>query len=197
MIFIWYLINDKLFGIATSVLSQVLMSISKWTTSNQWTPLTYKKGCSEKEIPWWLSLMYFFVCTVPCSKYHGRWYTRISTSADMVLIELSLNTGPSLAELTHCGLKNWSIALQYTISNNLYWYNLRSFSETFSALLALCEANPAVIGSSQRPMTRIFGGCFDLRLNKWLNKQSRRRWFETTSCSLWRHFNDKTVGGVI
>ena len=29
----------------------------------------------------------------------------------------------------------------------------------------------------------------DLRLNKWLSKQSRRRWFETPSHSLWRHFN--------
>ena len=30
---------------------------------------------------------------------------------------------------------------------------------------------------------------FDLHLNKWLSKQQRRRWFETTSCSLWRHCN--------
>ena len=29
--------------------------------------------------------------------------------------------------------------------------------------------------------------CFYLRLNKRLCKDSRRRWFETTSCSLWRH----------
>ena len=28
---------------------------------------------------------------------------------------------------------------------------------------------------------------FDLRLDKRLNKQSRRRWFHTPSCSLWRH----------
>ena len=33
-------------------------------------------------------------------------------------------------------------------------------------------------------------GClFDLRLNKRLNKQSRRRWFETQPRSLWRHCN--------
>ena len=30
---------------------------------------------------------------------------------------------------------------------------------------------------------------FDLRLNKRFNKQSRRRWFETLSRSLWRHCN--------
>ena len=29
-----------------------------------------------------------------------------------------------------------------------------------------------------------------MRLTKRLCKQSRRRWFETPSCSLWRHFND-------
>ena len=31
---------------------------------------------------------------------------------------------------------------------------------------------------------------FDLRLKKRLSKQSRRRWFETTSHWLWRHRND-------
>ena len=31
--------------------------------------------------------------------------------------------------------------------------------------------------------------CFYQRLNKWFSKQSRRRWSETPSCSLWRHCN--------
>ena len=64
--------------------------------------------------------------------------------------------------------------------------------ETFSALLALscreftgCQWIP-----SQRPATRSFAVFFDLRLNKRLSKQSRHRWFETPSRSLWRHFND-------
>ena len=45
---------------------------------------------------------------------------------------------------------------------------------------------------SQRPLTQSFGVFFDLRLNKRLSKQSRRRWFETPSrsLSLWRHCND-------
>ena len=34
-----------------------------------------------------------------------------------------------------------------------------------------------------------FDVCFDLRLNKRLSKQSWGWWFETQSCSLWRHFN--------
>ena len=42
---------------------------------------------------------------------------------------------------------------------------------------------------SHRPVTRSFGVFFDLRLNKRLSKQSRRRWFETPSHSLWRHCN--------
>ena len=40
---------------------------------------------------------------------------------------------------------------------------------------------------SHRPVTRSFDDFFDLRLNKRLSKQSRRRWFETPSLSLWRH----------
>ena len=43
------------------------------------------------------------------------------------------------------------------------------------------------------PVTRNFGVFFDrdLRLNKRLSKQSRRRSFEMPSCSLWRHRNGK------
>ena len=47
--------------------------------------------------------------------------------------------------------------------------------------------NPPV-DLSQRPVTRSFV-FFDLRLNKQLSKQSIRRWFETSSLSLWRHCN--------
>ena len=61
--------------------------------------------------------------------------------------------------------------------------------QTFSALLALCEGNPPVTGwfPSQRPVTWSIDVFFDLRQNKRLNKQSRRRWFETPWRSLWRH----------
>ena len=52
--------------------------------------------------------------------------------------------------------------------------------ETFSTLLALCAGNSPVNVEfpSQRPVTRSFDVFFDLRLNKWLSKQSRRWWFE-------------------
>ena len=46
--------------------------------------------------------------------------------------------------------------------------------ETFSALLAICAGNSPVPGEfpAQRPVTRSFDVCFDLRLNKRLSKQS-------------------------
>ena len=63
--------------------------------------------------------------------------------------------------------------------------------ETFAALLVLCEGNSPVTGEflSQRPVMWSFDVFFDLRLNKWLSKQSWGWWFETQSRSLWRHCN--------
>ena len=53
----------------------------------------------------------------------------------------------------------------------------------FSALLTICAGNSPVTGEfpAQRPVTQSFNVFFDLRLNKWLTKQWRRWWFETTS----------------
>ena len=64
-------------------------------------------------------------------------------------------------------------------------------SETFSALLALCEGNPPVTGGFplQRPVWRRFHVFFDLHMNKRRSKQSRRRWFGTPLCLLWRQYN--------
>ena len=50
---------------------------------------------------------------------------------------------------------------------------------------------------SQTPVTRSFDVFFDLRLNKQLSKQSRRRWFETPLRSLWRYCNDLPVSELI
>ena len=54
----------------------------------------------------------------------------------------------------------------------------------------LCGNSP-VTGEfpSQRLVTRSFDVFFDLRLNKRFSKQSRRRWFEASSGTLWRHCN--------
>ena len=40
-----------------------------------------------------------------------------------------------------------------------------------------------------KPVTRFFAVCFALRLNKRLSTQSRRRWYEAPSRSLWRQCN--------
>ena len=60
-----------------------------------------------------------------------------------------------------------------------------------STLLAVCAGNSPVNGEfpSQRPVMRNFDVSFDLRQNKRLSKQSWGWWFETPSCSLWRHCN--------
>ena len=73
--------------------------------------------------------------------------------------------------------------------NDLPWW--RHQMETFSALLALCAGNSPVPGDfpAQRPVTRSFDVFFDLPPNKLLSKQWWGWWFETQSCSLWRHRN--------
>ena len=64
--------------------------------------------------------------------------------------------------------------------------------ETFSVSPALCERKASVIGGfpHKKLVTRSFGVFFDLHPNKRLSKQSRRRWFQTPSCSLLRHCNE-------
>ena len=58
-------------------------------------------------------------------------------------------------------------------------------TSSFSALLAFVRRIHRSPVNSQRPVAR----SFDLRLNKRLSKQSWGGWFETPSCSLWRHCN--------
>ena len=73
-------------------------------------------------------------------------------------------------------------------SRSSWW---RHQMEAFSALLTLCARNSPVTGEfpAQRPVARSFDIIFDLRLSKCLSKQSWSWWFETPSCSLWRHCN--------
>ena len=70
------------------------------------------------------------------------------------------------------------------------WFQMCQFHqmELFFVLLVLCKGNSLVTGRSlsQKPVKQTFV-FFDLRLNKRLSKQSRCRWFETPSLSLWRH----------
>ena len=75
----------------------------------------------------------------------------------------------------------------------LSWW--RHEMEAFPALLTVCAGNSLVTGEfpTQNPVTRTFDVFFDLRLNKRLSIQSKRRWFETPPCSLWRHCNGKVL----
>ena len=67
--------------------------------------------------------------------------------------------------------------------------------EFFFSLLALWAGNSPVTGElpSKRPVTRSLDLLYDLRLNKRLNKQSRRGWFETPSRPLWRHSKETFI----
>ena len=64
--------------------------------------------------------------------------------------------------------------------------------EIFSASLASSAGNSPVTGEfpAQRPVTRSFGVFINLRLKQQLSKQRRRRWFETSSRSSWRHCSE-------
>ena len=108
------------------------------------------------------------------------WRRRITLELDYLLVILELQyTHYDRHEVLLCFL---SLTFTYSLS----WW--RHQKETFSALLALCAGNSSVTGEflSQRPMKRSFDVFFDLRLSKRLSKQSRLRWFEPPSRSLWR-----------
>ena len=69
---------------------------------------------------------------------------------------------------------------------------MTSSNGNISALLAICAENSPVPGEfpAQRPVTQSFDVFLDLRPKKRLSKQSWGWWFETLSCSLWRHRNE-------
>ena len=69
---------------------------------------------------------------------------------------------------------------------------MTSSSGNIFRVIGLCTGNTPVTAEfpSQRPVTRSFALFLDLHLNKRLSKQSRRRWFEKPSRSLWRHCNE-------
>ena len=83
------------------------------------------------------------------------------------------------------------LAFDWLSARDAWW---RHQMETFSALLALFEGNSSVTSEfpSQRAVTRSFDVFFDLHLIRRLDKQSRRRWFDTPLRPLWRHCNGLT-----
>ena len=85
---------------------------------------------------------------------------------------------------------SWPLITKISFNITLWRHQM----EAFSALLALGAGNSPVTGEfpSQRPVTRSFGVFLWSGPEQTLSKQNRlkRRWFETPSCSLWRHCND-------
>ena len=77
------------------------------------------------------------------------------------------------------------------------WSRWRHQMKKKSVLPVRCAGNSSVADEfpSQRPVTRSFNVLFDLRLDKRLSEQPRRRWFETLSRSIWRHCNMYKVHG--
>ena len=77
--------------------------------------------------------------------------------------------------------------------NYIPWWSHQM--ETFSALLAICAWNSPAIGEfpAQRLVTQSFDIFFDLRLNTRLSERWWGWWFETPSCPLWRHCNDRLI----
>ena len=105
----------------------------------------------------------------------------------------------------HRKLSKWQLSLQPLMKISWKWHfrpcvtkwqlplhMMTSSNGIIFRFTGLLWGEPPVTGGfpSQRPVTRSFDVFFDLRLNKRLSKQSRRRWFETQSRSLWRHCNE-------
>ena len=86
--------------------------------------------------------------------------------------------------------KCWSFMVRSMHNRNTNM--MTSSNGNIFRVTAICAAYSPVPGEfpAQRPVTRNFDVFFDLRLNKWLSKQSWGWWFETLSRPLWRHCND-------
>ena len=122
--------------------------------------------------------------------YFAKFQPAVSSAREIILVWPLWSFIETPAKLNKCTLatsskfRSWQTL---TLTRAAAWW--RHHLETFSALLALCEGNPPGTGGlpSQRLVTRSFDFFFDKRLNKPFSKQSRRRWFETSSSWLWRH----------
>ena len=106
--------------------------------------------------------------------------------------------------LVYCKLFTWYVSRIYVINNQ---YN--PCHDTCSVFMIFkswwrhqveTSISHRWIPLTHRPVTRNYEVFFDLRLNKRLSKQSRRRWFEMSLRSLWRHWrhcldpNDEACG---
>ena len=89
----------------------------------------------------------------------------------------------------------WIVIRKVSHKVTISVFMMTSSNENISTLLALCAGNPPVTGEppSQKASDAELWCFNDLRLNKRLSEQSRHRWFETSSLSLWRHGENYSV----
>ena len=135
-----------------------------------------------------LFLMYFRVASLRLGHYH-YW----SSAGKETPTNMGKSVGTKIATITK---EPCAYSVRCTVHLIGWW---RHQMGIFSALLNVCDGNPPVTGGfpPQKSLTRSFDVFFDVRLNTRLSNQaiktqSRRRWFETLSPSLWRNCNDHT-----
>ena len=106
----------------------------------------------------------------------------------------------SVAKVEHCPTKThhisppkWDVYCQYVEKNDrVTIYTMTSSNESGFRVTGPLWGESAG-HPSQRTNNMGFDIFFDIILNKGLNKQTRRQWFETSGCSLWRHCNELLV----
>ena len=115
---------------------------------------------------------------IPNNQFPSCWYPAVVGSKTWVSIAVTLTGRNIPASAGKGSMRPETLIYMMTSSNG----NIFRVSDH------LCGESGEF--PTQRPVTRSFDVFFDLRLNKRLNKQSWGWWFETPSCSLWRHCND-------
>ena len=93
-------------------------------------------------------------------------------------------SGDGYWQIDDCAIWQWSTLEEYGYT----WWLIQIGN--FLRVTGPLWREPTVTGGfpSQRPVTRNFCVFFGLRLTKRLSRQSRRRWLEASSRSLWRHW---------
>ena len=132
----------------------------------------------------------------PNIRYCSYWQNK-SFEIQFVLLEYLRRRNMVWTHPHFVGARSHDFRYSLRISQPFYHWGHHAMAwwrhrvETISVLLAVCEGKPPVTDGfpSQRPMALSFDVSFDLRLNKRLSKQTRRRWSETLSCTLWHHYN--------
>ena len=164
-------------------------------TGDQWTPLTkasdaelwcffdlrLNKRLSKQSSGLWFempSLSSWRHCNVEARIFRDNWVNTMV--ADVLAPHVARSSPAKVFPMQHK-----QILLLYNMMTSLNG----NISRVAGPLWGETIAHPWI------PLTRASDGelwySFDLRLNKNLSQQARRRWFETPSRSLWRHCNEK------